>query len=74
MISGSSMRADLVHTAPIKNAMMQYTIVLQPMACSVPFGIFSAGFFNSPLMLAPAIMPVTAGKKMANTDPQLNDP
>jgi len=35
------------------------------MESKVPFGIDSAGSLRSPLRLAPAKIPVTAGKKMA---------
>ena len=37
-----------------------------PTPLSVPRGIALRASFSSPLMLAPAMMPVTAGKKIAN--------
>lgn len=37
------------------------------MAAKVPMGIDCFGSFKSPLMAIPAVNPVTAGKKMANT-------
>ena len=40
----------------------------------VPFGIASEGSFRSPLRFAPAIIPVTAGKKTANTVKKLVSP
>merc|ERR550532_2770142 len=45
-----------------------YTTVEIPIADRVPFGISLEGFLKSPEILAPAIIPVTAGKKMASTD------
>ena len=41
-------------------------IVVDPDAMSVPFGIDFAGFDKSPDLLAPAMIPVQAGKKMAS--------
>ena len=36
-------------------------------ASRVPRGMLRPGFFRSPDMFAPAMMPVAAGKKTANT-------
>ncbi len=47
--------------------------VLSPIAASVPRGMFRRGFSSSPLMLAPARIPVAAGKNTANT-PQKSVP
>ena len=47
-------------------------LLLTPIAMKVPFGIAMAGSFRSPLMLAPAVIPVTAGKKTANTVQKLS--
>jgi len=41
------------------------------MAHIVPFGMALRGFSRSPLMLAPAMMPVEAGKKTAKTSQKL---
>ena len=47
-------------------------LMLTPIAMKVPFGIAMAGSFRSPLMLAPAVIPVTAGKNTANTVQKLS--
>jgi len=44
------------------------------MASSVPLGIALPGFLRSPDMLAPAVMPVAAGKKMAKADQKPTPP
>ncbi len=41
--------------------------LLRATAAIVPMGMLRRGFFSSPDMLAPAMMPVAAGKKTANT-------
>ena len=41
--------------------------LLIAMALSAPTGMLRRGFFSSPDMLAPAMMPVVAGKKTAKT-------
>ena len=45
--------------------MPKYTRQDTPSAQSVPSGMLDPGSFRSPDMLAPAVIPVTAGKKMA---------
>jgi len=42
-----------------------------PIAAKVPFGMSLDGFLKSPLMLIPAIIPVTVGKNTPNTVNQL---
>lgn len=51
---------------PKSTAITRYTAPVTAMAVIVPIGRDLAGFFKSPDMFAPAMMPVTAGKKRAN--------
>jgi len=44
---------------------------LTPMAAIVPRGMLRRGSFSSPDMLAPAMIPVAAGKKTAKTTQKL---
>ena len=46
---------------------MIYIITVTPMELNVPMGMALRGFFNSPDILTPTIIPVTAGKKTAKT-------
>ena len=50
---------------------MTYVDMEQKIALSSPRGIESSGRFSTPLMFAPAMIPVSAGKMTLNTD--LND-
>ena len=50
------------------NAMTEYTTVEMPIERNVPCTMLLAGSLSRPEMLAPAMMPVTAGKKIANTE------
>lgn len=54
--------------APAMMAIPTYEIDVRIMARIVPLGMAFEGSFRSPLMLAPARIPVAAGKKMANTE------
>ena len=49
------------------NINTKYVTIAAITANIVPFGIAFDGFFKSPLKLAPSMMPVAAGNKIANT-------
>lgn len=57
------------NAAPPENSTNStYDIIEMSSDRSVPFGIALAGSFRSPEIFAPAWMPVTLGKNIANTE------
>ena len=60
--------ASRATTAPMTQHMARYETEVIPMAINVPFGTAEEASFKSPDRLAPARIPVAAGKKIANTE------
>ena len=60
--------ASRATTAPMIQHMAKYESDVMTIAISVPFGTADEASFRSPERLAPARIPVDAGKNIANTE------
>ena len=65
---------SLVHVAANVHIIIMYVTPETATAISVPFGIAFCASFKSPLIFAPAMIPVLAGKKTLKSDTQLSVP